>query len=59
MKTMKTKTMIMAAAVGMMVLTAACSDPALPAAPVLAPPTITETFTGTLSPRAPTRINSR
>ena len=31
MKTMKTKTMIMAAAVGMMALTAACSDPALPA----------------------------
>ena len=50
MKIMKTKTTIIAAAVGMMALTAACSDPALPAAPVLAPPTITETFTGTLSP---------
>ena len=50
MKIMKTKTTIIAAAVGMMALTVACSDPALPAAPVLAPPTITETFTGTLSP---------
>jgi hypothetical protein len=33
-----------------MVLAPACSDPALPPAPVIAPATITETITGTLNP---------
>ena len=47
---MKTKTTILAAALGMMVLTAACSDPAPPLAPALVAPTITETFTGALNP---------
>jgi hypothetical protein len=41
-----------AAALGIitMVLATACSDPTLPPAPVVAPATITDTFTGTLSP---------
>lgn len=41
-----------AAALGIitMMLAPACSDPTLPPAPVVAPATITETITGTLSP---------
>jgi hypothetical protein len=48
---MKTKTTIAAAlSIMAMMLATACSDPQLPAAPVPAPATITDTFTGTLIP---------
>jgi hypothetical protein len=50
-RTMKTK-MIRAAALGVLLLTSACSDPLLPAAPVPAFPTVSEAFTGTLGPQS-------
>jgi hypothetical protein len=43
---MKTMT---AAVIGLALLTAACGDPAAPAAPTPVPATITETFNGTLT----------
>ena len=44
------KMKIVAAAAGVLLLASACSDPALPAAPIPAIPTLTDSFTATLGP---------